>query len=283
MSASAAPLNDLIGPKQSQFYGSRLGGRLDISMMIGLAIASAAVVGGIAQTGVSLSYFLQPTGFLIVIVGTVGITVVTTPRAGLERAAGRVMDLLRSHEFLKREDLIEEIVSYARLSRTGGVLALEPIARNASHAFLQEALLFALDVGNRTELQTALEDKLRLAERQGEGDARVLETAGGFAPTVGVMGTVVGLIDALRRFTDLSSAASGMGVAFVSTVYGLALANLVLLPVANRIRAHVAEAFEVEELIAEGVLCVFDGIHPQLIRQRLACFCPEPRRRELMA
>jgi len=241
-------------------------------MLFGAAVAFVAIAIGIARTGVNLAYFLQPTGFFIVIVGTIGVTILTTPRAALERAAQRVVDLIWPRELLKREDVVAEIVSYARLSRTNGVLALEPIARNASCVFLQDALLFALDVKDRRELQSALEDRVLLAERQGDADAKVLETAGGFAPTIGVLGTVVGLIDALRRFTDLSSVASGMGIAFVSTVYGLALANFVLLPLASRIRARVDEAFEIEALITEGVLCVFDGLHPQLTRHRLAYF-----------
>jgi chemotaxis protein MotA len=248
---------------------------LDLSMLLGIAVAALALALGIAQTSVSLDYFLQPTGFFIVVVGTIGVTLATTPRVALGRAARRVVNLVWPGDMFQREELIEEIVSYARISRTNGILALEPIAPHASNVFLHSALLFALDVKKRAELQSALEDKVRLSERQGDADARVFESAGGFAPAIGVMGTVVGLIDALRRFTDIASVAPGMGVAFVSTVYGLALANLVLLPLASRIRASVAETFEMETLMTEGVLCVFDGIHPQLIRQRLASVDPE--------
>jgi chemotaxis protein MotA len=145
----------------------------------------------------------------------------------------------------------------------------------ASDRFLQDSLLLALDVKERPELQATLENKLRLIERQGEAAAKVLEVAGGFAPTIGVLGTVVGLIDVLRQFTTLSTVANGMGTAFVSTIYGLALANLVLLPAAHRIRAQVAEVFENQELMIEGCLCVFDGIHPMLVRQRLSSYLRE--------
>ena len=86
--------------------------------------------------------------------------------------------------------------------------------------------------------------ELQMAERQGEADAKTLEVAGGFAPTLGIVGTVIGLIDVLRQFANLTSAGYGIGTAFVSTIYGLALANLLLLPMAHRIRARVAEAFE---------------------------------------
>ena len=96
--------------------------------------------------------------------------------------------------------------------------------------------------------------------------------AGGFAPAIGVIGTVVGLIDVLRQFSNMNSVALGIGTAFVSTMYGLALANLLLLPAAHRIRAMVAETFEMEEMIIEGGLCMIDGTHPSLVRDRLNCF-----------
>jgi len=272
MSTTVASLENLIRSKRD--LPRRQGRRFDTALVIGIAVALVAVAAGIARTGVGFAYFFQPTGFLIVIVGTLGVTIVTTPFAALRRAAQRVRDLFWPPDDLNREDLIKEILSCARIARTNGKLALEPVAGRAGNEFLRDALLFSLDVQDHAELQSALENKLRLEERQGDADAKVLETAGGFAPTIGVLGTVVGLIDALRRFTDLSSVASGMGVAFVSTIYGLALANLVLLPLSNRIRARVAESFELQEMITEGVLCLFDGIHPRLIRQRLACFRP---------
>ena len=96
--------------------------------------------------------------------------------------------------------------------------------------------------------------------------------AGGFAPTIGVIGTVVGLMDVLRQFSNIASVAGGTGTAFVSTIYGLGLANLILLPSAQRMRANVADQFETNEMIVEGTLCLFDGVHPSLVRDRLSCF-----------
>ncbi len=244
-------------------------------MLAGIAIAIAATVAGIASTGVSPGYFFQPTGALIVIGGTLGVTFITTPRVALLHSLRRVGDLFLPAR-LSREELIEEIVSYVRLVRTRGLMAIEPVLDQTSNRYLAESLLLAMDVNQRGELETALANKLRLSERQGEADAKVLEVAGGFAPTIGVLGTVVGLIDVLRQFSTVSSVAAGLGTAFVSTIYGLALANIVLLPAAHRIRARVAEAFEIQELIMEGTLCLFDRIHPSLVRQRLSCFLREP-------
>jgi chemotaxis protein MotA len=129
-----------------------------------------------------------------------------------------------------------------------------------------------LDTEDRPALRASLETQIRMHERHAETDAKVLETAGGFAPTIGVLGTVVGLIEVLRNFSDLTSVAAGIGAAFVSTIYGLGLANMILLPASNRIRARAAEQFETEEMIAEAVVCMAEGVHPSMVRERLNAF-----------
>ncbi|MEO8050521.1 MAG: MotA/TolQ/ExbB proton channel family protein [Acidobacteriota bacterium] len=247
-------------------------------ILAGIAIALTTIIAGIASTGVNLRYFLQPTAAWIVMGGTFGVTLITTPRKSLLHAVRRVFGLLRQTE-TNREALVEEIVSCVRTARVQGVLAVEPRMKQVSNAFLREMLALAIDVKSRSDFQTTLETKLRLRERQGDADAKVLEVAGGFAPAIGVIGTVVGLIDVLRQFSNMNSVAFGIGTAFVSTMYGLALANLILLPAAHRIRASVAETFEIEEMIVEGGICLIDGTHPSLVRERLNCFLrQEPRK-----
>jgi chemotaxis protein MotA len=247
-------------------------GGVDLGILAGIAIASTALVAGIAVTGVSAHYFLQPTGLLIVLGGTFGVLLITTPPSALYRTLRRALRLFSKEASPNRELLVEEIVTYAKVVRIKGLLTIEPGIEQVSHRFLQEALLLAMDTKERIELQSALENKIRLCERQSEAAAKVLEVAGGFAPTIGVLGTVVGLIDVLRQFASLSTIASGVGAAFTSTIYGLALANLVLLPAACRIRARAAETFDLQELMMEGALCLFDGTHPRLVRQRLQSF-----------
>jgi chemotaxis protein MotA len=240
-------------------------------MLAGIAIALLTTVAGIASTGVNLRYFLQPTAAWIVLGGTLGVTLITTPRDSLLHAARRMVGLIRQSA-TNREELKDELVSFVKTARVQGLLALEPRIQKATNSFLREMLELAMDVKTRSEFQSALETKLRLRERQGDADAKVLEVAAGFAPAIGVIGTVVGLIDVLRQFSDMNSVAAGVGTAFVSTMYGLALANLILLPVAHRIRANVAETFEVEEMIVEAGLSLIDGIHPWLVRERLECY-----------
>jgi chemotaxis protein MotA len=269
VSSSAAVLKAIAQPESTTRPR-----QLDVAMFVGILIAVFATVAGIAATGVKPSYFLQPTGALIVLGGTLGAVILATPRNGLVYSAIRMRELLWTPD-VSRTALIEDLMSFVRPARAGGILAIEPMIEATENRFLRESLLLTLDVQNRAELQSALETKLRLKERQGETDAKVLEVAGGFAPTIGVLGTVVGLIDVLRQFSNLGSVATGVGTAFVSTIYGLALANLILLPAAHRIRARVADAFEIHELVMEGVLCIYDGMHPSLVRERLQCFLRE--------
>ncbi len=244
--------------------------RLDGLFLAGLAIAFAAILIGIAASGVSLSYFLQPTGAVIVLGGTIGVMLITTPRNSLLHSARRVKELLAASD-PDPEALIEQIVECAR-ARRRGILALEPLIPKIDDDFLRKGLLLATDLTEATELRSILETELRMAERQGEADAKALEVAGGFAPTIGIIGTVVGLIDVLRNFSNVQTVGHGIGIAFVSTIYGLSLANLVLLPAAHRIRARVAENFETQELVLEGVLAIVDSTHPALIRLRLGSF-----------
>jgi chemotaxis protein MotA len=270
VSTTAALLREV---PESQPSSSR-SKQLDLSVLAGIAIVLAAVTAGVALTGVHLTYFLQPTAACIVLGGTLGVTFIATPRTALLHSARRVAHLIRTPRST-REGLIEEIMAYLKAARIGGLLSVESRIEAASEPFLKESLLLTIDVTERAALQSALETKIRLRERQGEADAKMLEVAGGFAPTIGVIGTVIGLIDELRQFSDITSVAYGIGTAFVSTIYGLALANLILLPAASRIRASVAETFEIQELITEGMLCMFDNMHPSLVRERLNAFLRE--------
>jgi chemotaxis protein MotA len=240
-------------------------------MVGGIVVAIGTVLAGIASAGIRIGYFFQPTGVLIVLGGTIGVTFITTPRQALYRAVRSAIALLWTPAG-NREALMEQIVAFSKSMRPKGIFGLEPLLGQVSEPFLRDALMLAMDARNHAELQSMLETKLRQVEKQGETDARAFEVAGGFAPTIGVLGTVVGLMDVLRQFSNISSVAAGTGTAFVSTIYGLALANLILLPSAQRMRAHVAEQYETHEMIIEGTLCLFAGLHPALIRDRLSCF-----------
>jgi chemotaxis protein MotA len=249
--------------------------RTDRGLLVGAILAAGALLASLSFTGISFTYFFNPTAAALVVGGTFGILVITTPAHALLRAWKRVISLTSIPD-LDREQLCEEIVHYAKLVRQENMQTVEKEIENASTTFLRDGLLLALDVRSRPELEAALETELRLIERQGETDAKVLEGAGGFVPTIGIIGTVIGLIDVMRHFSNLASVGSGIATAFVSTIYGLVLANFLLLPIAQRIRWRVAATFEIQELVIEGVLCVYDKTHPTLVRARLAAFLRSP-------
>jgi chemotaxis protein MotA len=244
---------------------------IDLPLVIGLVIAFGALIVGISIAGLEVGYFLQPTAAAIVLGATIGVILITTPGHVVLGSLRRLRDLF-SPSTVNQQELVEEIVRIARITRQQGILGIEPLARKTNNAFLREGLLLAIDVKTRDELASALETELRMKERRGETDARTFEVAGGFAPTIGILGTVVGLIQVLRQFSNLELVAAGIGTAFLSTIYGLGLANLLLLPLAHRIRARAAQALEVQELILDGVLGIFDQVHPTLIRSRLLCY-----------
>lgn len=248
-------------------------------MLGGLLIGTVAVIAGIAISGAGLRYFFQPSSALIVLGGTLGITLVTSPKDSLRMVCQRVAELANRPNS-ERESLIEEIVELSRQARRGGMLAVEPLVLKVKNDRLRNGLLTALDSRDGNELQLVLENELKLSERHGQADANALETAAGYAPTIGILGTVVGLIEVLKNFSDVHLIGPGIGAAFVSTIYGLAAANFFLLPLAHRIHARVAESTETEEMIAEGVMCVFGSMHPSIVRQRLAPYLRESIERE---
>jgi chemotaxis protein MotA len=243
--------------------------RLDWGLAAGFVISAIAVLMAAGAAGVGLSLFVQPAALLMVLGGTLGATLVTTPTAALRSALGRFITLARLVRF-DRAAFVEQITDHARSGRSKGLVQLEAVAESIHEPLLREGLLLAADGLGRDDIASALELRLRLMERQGEADARVFENAGGFAPTIGVMGTVLGLLTVMRQFSDLTAVAGGIGTAFVSTLYGLGLANLVLLPLANRIRASVAESYELGEMAMEGALCVRDGMPTRLVHERLS-------------
>jgi chemotaxis protein MotA len=254
--------------------------RADLGLVAGLLIAFGAVVTGLTWSGAGVRYFLQPAGIVIVLGGTLGALLLTTPIRTLAGALRGVRSLCAA-PVAERAALVEEIVAYARLLRRQGLLESETAIRGARNDFLRDGLLLALDVQRRSDLESALETALRLGDRQAEADARVFEVAGGYAPTIGIIGTVAGLIEVLRKFSNLEAVGYGIGTAFVSTIYGLVLANLVLLPLAQRIRARAGDNFQTQEMIAEGVLGIFDQIHPALLRLRLEAFLRTGERRRV--
>jgi len=245
--------------------------RIDPTSLAGPVIALAGIVGGLLLERGQISDLAQWTALVIVFGGTLGAVVAGTPAGHLASAMRRCRSLI----FGARRDFqstVDSLMHFVLLARRGGVTSMETQAERVEDPFLRKALLLAVDSADASEIRAQLELTVRRDEERAESDARVFENAGGYAPTVGIIGAVLGLIQVMKQLDDIGQVGRGVAVAFVATIYGVGLANLVLLPAASRIRSIARQDSLRCELIQEGVLAIVKGLNPYLVRMRLENF-----------
>jgi chemotaxis protein MotA len=239
--------------------------------LIGIAVALIAIIGGNALEGGHLASMLGLSAAIIVIGGTIGATVVQFPGSTLKGAIGAVGKTFKKPA-ADSAKLVDEIVDYANRARRDGILALESVASKASHPFLAKALMMAIDGADSSSLRETMEITIGQAEEHGEDGAKVFEAAGGYSPTVGIIGAVLGLIHVMSNLSDIAAVGEGIAAAFVATIYGVAVANILFLPFAGRIKLAVREEVQQMEMILTGVLALQEGMNPKLVRERLSEF-----------
>lgn len=239
-----------------------------ITAILGLCIGLAAILLGNTWEGGHIEALFQPTAALIVFGGTMGATLLSTQVghfSGAIRSLGKVF-LYRDVDF---NELVKEIVSVANTARKEGILALEQQLPSVRHPFLRAKLRYIVDGYDPEVFKNLVEDAIAREEHEKIAISKVWETAGGFSPTVGILGAVLGLIQVMSNLSDSTKLGSGIAVAFVATVYGVGGANLVLLPIANRLRGIVAIEIKTMELIYIGMLGIQSGLNPRVIEARL--------------
>jgi chemotaxis protein MotA len=245
--------------------------RPDIATLGGLVLAGAGILGGLMLEGGKLTDIAQITALMIVLGGTIGAVMVTTPLKTLIRAAkclGNVfMDTAQSPQ-----QVIDEVISYATKARKNSIISLEADLPNISDPFLRKAISLSVDGTDLNELRQMMELDLEIEHKSGEAVVKVYEAAGGYAPTIGIIGAVLGLIQVMKHLENIEEVGRGIAVAFVATVYGVASANLFFLPAANKIKARFQHALELKELMLEGVCGIVEGLNPKLIRIKLDAF-----------
>ncbi|MEO8591983.1 MAG: flagellar motor protein [Candidatus Solibacter sp.] len=246
----------------------------DYATFAGLALAAAGILGGLVLENGQIRDVAQLTAFLIVFGGTTGAVLVSTPAATLVRAL-KHSSVIFFEEPRNDGSLVARILHFAMLARRGGITSIEGQALNVEHPLLRKGLLLAVDGVDTMEIRRQMELELRVAEDRAEEDARVFEAAGGYAPTIGIIGAVLGLIQVMKHLDAVSEIGKGIAVAFVATVYGVASANLVLLPAAAKLRFRARNELQTQELIVEGVLAIAEGLNSHLIRMRLESFLEE--------
>lgn len=244
---------------------------MDITSIIGLLAGLAALIGGFFLEGGSLSGLLQPNAALIVFGGTFAAVLISFPAsrlrqvpAALRYAFGRQPDT--------REANAEEFTSMAAVTRRGGVLALEKRAEEHSDPFTREGLLLIVDGIDPDEVRQILELDMDARELKHDSYAKIFEAAGGYAPTMGIIGTVMGLIQVLGSLTDPSNLGASIAVAFTATLYGVASANLIFLPLASKIKSRSQTELAGMEMQLVGILSLQNGDAPHLVRKKLNSF-----------
>ncbi|MDB4867689.1 MAG: Chemotaxis protein MotA [Cohnella sp.] len=245
--------------------------RLDKTTVYGLLAGILAVVGGFLWEGGHWQGLFEKTAILIVFGGTFAATAISYPWSRLKRIPHALRQAFRPNE----EDsgqLIEDLVEFATIARREGVLALESKASIHPNQFLRDGLQMVVDGTDPDLNRQILEVEIDSLEQRLEQQAKIFESAGGYAPTMGIIGTVMGLIHVLGNLSEPSTLGPSIAVAFTATLYGVATANIIYLPIATKIRSRTVEEVHFLELMLEGILAIQAGENPNLIRKKLTAF-----------
>ncbi len=246
---------------------------MDIGTLLGLLIGLGGILLGNAIEGGKISQITQPTAAMIVVGGTVGATMIQFPFRVFKHALKSIKIAFKEPPN-HADKLIDEIVRYATAARKDGILALEPLAPKASDPLLARALMMAVDGADSAAMRDSLEASIGQMEEEGEDVAKVFEAMGGYAPTVGIIGAVLGLIQVMTNLSDIGKVGEGIATAFVATIYGVGLANIVALPLAGKLKMRTREVVAFKTLMLEGALAIQEGMNPKLVREKLTAMQP---------
>lgn len=243
--------------------------------IIGLVIGIGGILVGNMLEGGGLGSLVQVTAFLIVIGGTLGATMVSNRLEDINLAISYLRLAFTSSETAERARIAKEIIQAAQLVRRESILSLEGQLTRFSDPFMRSVYRFVIDGVEAGVLRQAFEDEIHVKERRKLAAAKVWADAGGFAPTIGIIGAVLGLISVMSNIADTALLGQGIAVAFVATVYGVGSANLIFLPLANKMKTLIRYRADTEQMIVEGALAISGGLNPYLIEQKMRAFSPE--------
>lgn len=253
---------------------------MDFSTLIGLLLGVFGLLGGYLFEGGKAGALLQGTAALIVFGGTFGAVIAGTPIRVLKKIPYILKVAFLERKFNSRE-MIDSLVELSNLSRREGLLALEAETEKfEDDAFLFEGLQMTIDGIEGDLIRDILDREIELYEDQHLELARVFETAGGFGPTMGIIGTVMGLVHVLGNLSDPKSLGPLIAVAFIATLYGVASANVLYLPLFNKIRARVTQEVVIKELQVEALLSIQHGENPNILRKKLVAFVEKGKERK---
>ncbi len=252
---------------------------MDKSTIAGIFLAVGGILAGLLLEGGKIAQILQPTAAMIVLGGTLGAVMVQFPLPTVVQAFKKL-----AHVFLDRADdpkkLVQQLVHFAIRARKDGVVALDSELSSIGDPFLRKALMLAVDGIEPEELRKMMELDLDNEAERAEKVAQVFESAGGFAPTIGIIGAVLGLIQVMQHLSNIDEVGKGIAVAFVATIYGVGSANLLFLPSAGKLKIKAREEQVVQEMTLEAVISILEGVNPRILETKLNGYFLEHNQQE---
>ena len=241
---------------------------MDTLSLLGLLIAITGIIGGQLLEGGTLGSLFQLAAFFIVFGGTLGAVMLQSPRKvffnGMRMARWAFVP---PHPDLSH--LIAQVVEWSVLSRRDGILMLENRLTEIREPFIRKGVQLLVDGNSAEKIREVLEVEVDTHEQLSWQSSRVWEAAAGYAPTIGIIGAVLGLVHVMQTLGEPSKLGAGIAVAFVSTIYGVGLANLVFLPIANKLKAHIMAESKRRTLVIDGLMMIANGEHPLFIETKL--------------
>jgi len=250
---------------------------LDLATIVGIVLAIGGLVGGFMADGGSVLALIQPTAALIVFGGTIGATLTSTSMKNF-LAVGRYLKIAFLSKPMEPLDTIDQLVQLATVARREGILALEERIEQFPDAFLQSGVRLVVDGVDQELVKNMLETELSYIEERHEAGAQLFEVAGGVAPTMGIIGTVMGLVHVLGNLKDVSALGPQIATAFIATLYGVASANVLWLPLGNKLKKRNTDEMLLREIMIEGILSIQAGENPNILGQKLKAFLPPTAR-----
>lgn len=241
---------------------------MDILSLVGILVGLAAILGGNVLEGGHIGSLMQMTAFVIVFGGTLGAVLLQTPMSIFMRSLKVLMWVFIPPK-IKGEEAIQKILAWSQVARKEGLLGLEASVETEPDEFAKKGLQLLVDGTEPDAIRAILEVEVGAKEHIDTQAAKVYEGMGGYSPTVGIIGAVMGLIHVMENLSDPSKLGTGIAVAFVATIYGVGMANLFFLPFANKIKGHVHGQSQFREMIIEGVVSIAQGENPRSIETKL--------------
>jgi chemotaxis protein MotA len=244
---------------------------MDIATLIGLLMGFGAIFGGAALEGLHMKALVQPTAALIVLGGTFGAAFVSFPLPAIIKAFKDVKTAFLPPK-VDHEAVVKDIINYATKARRNGLISLEQEAQSAKDPFIKKGISLVVDGIDPQKLRETLEADIMSYEDHTKHSVEFFEAAGGYAPTIGIIGAVLGLIHVMSNLSDTSKLGAGIAVAFVATIYGLMTANIICLPIASKLKIRMKEEVLRRIMILEGLIAIQNGENPHFIEQKLKAF-----------